>query len=218
MTMVRRHTQFPNFHEIKHPLLLHKLTSLRSQRTSKKEFKELVNEITLLLVYEATKDLPITHKPVKTPLETFSAPVLDGKKPVILPILRAGIGMVDAFLSLMPSARVGHIGLFRNEETLEPQCYYFKIPKHSEDRQFFICDPMLATGGSADETIKRLKSMKISKIIFVCLVAAPEGVKRLCENHPDVPIFGASLDRELNDNGYILPGLGDAGDRLFGTK
>jgi uracil phosphoribosyltransferase len=218
MTMVHRHPQFPNFHEIKHPLLLHKLSSLRNHRTSKKEFKELVNEITLLLVYEATKDLPITHRNIKTPLESFSAPVLDGKKPVILPILRAGIGMVDAFLSLMPSARVGHIGLFRNEDTLEPECYYFKIPKHSEDRKFFICDPMLATGGSAIETINRLKAVNIKRISFVCLVAAPEGVKRLCETHPDVPIFAASLDRELNDNGYILPGLGDAGDRLFGTK
>lgn len=218
MTMVQRHKQFPNFHEIRHPLLLHKLSSLRSTRTTKKEFKELVNEITLLLVYEATKDLPITYKMIKTPLESFSAPVLEGKKPVILPILRAGIGMVDAFLSLMPSARVGHIGLFRNETTLEPEFYYFKIPKHSEDRHFFICDPMLATGGSAMETINRLKAANISKISFVCLVAAPEGVQRLTDHHPDVPIYAASLDRELNEHGYILPGLGDAGDRLFGTK
>ncbi|MFI5205555.1 MAG: uracil phosphoribosyltransferase, partial [Candidatus Paceibacterales bacterium] len=140
------------------------------------------------------------------------------KKPVILPILRAGIGMVDGFLTLMPSARVGHIGLYRNEETLKPELYYFKIPKNSEDRQFFICDPMLATGGSANEAINQLKACNIHKIIFVCLVAAPEGIKNLLAKHPDVPIFAASLDRELNNRGYILPGLGDAGDRLFGTK
>ncbi len=218
MTVVQENPEFSNFHEVRHPLLLHKLSTLRNHRTSKKEFKELVYEITLLLVYEATKDLPITHKLIKTPLENFSAPVLQGKKPVILPILRAGIGMVDAFLSLMPSARVGHIGLYRDEETLLPECYYFKIPPHSADRQFFICDPMLATGGSAIETINRLKVNKIHKITFVCLVAAPEGVERLSKAHPDVTIFAASLDRELNDHGYILPGLGDAGDRLFGTK
>ena len=215
---VYKHPQFPNLHEVGHPLVLHKLSSLRNSKTSTKEFKELAHEITIFLVYEATKDLPITHETIKTPLETFAAPVLDGKKPVILPILRAGIGMVDGFLTLMPSARVGHIGLFRNEETLKPECYYFKIPKNSQDRQFFICDPMLATGGSATETINRLKTLGITKIIFVCLVAAPEGVQKLLETHPDVQIFAASLDRELNKRGYILPGLGDAGDRMFGTK
>jgi uracil phosphoribosyltransferase len=140
---VHKRSQFPNLYEVQHPLVLHKLSSLRSVMTSTKEFKELVHEITIFLVYEATKDLPITSETVKTPLETFNAPVLDGKKPVILPILRAGIGMVDGFLTLMPSARVGHIGLYRNEETLQPECYYFKIPKNSEDRQFFICDPIL---------------------------------------------------------------------------
>lgn len=215
---IKTHPQFPNFYEVHHPLLLHKLSLLRDIGTSKKDFKELINEITVLLVYEATKDLPMTKKMVKTPLETFEAPMLSGKKPVILPILRAGIGMVDGFLSLIPSARVGHIGLFRNEETLQPQCYYFKIPKQSEDRQFFICDPMLATGGSAIETINRLKAVGIKKITFVCLVASPEGVARLSKQHPDVPIFAANLDRQLNEHGYILPGLGDAGDRLFGTK
>lgn len=213
-----QHAEFSNLVVVQHPLLLHKLSSLRSAKTSTKEFKELVHEITILLVYEATKDLPITNKTIKTPLETFAAPVLMGKKPVILPILRAGIGMVDGFLSLMPSARVGHIGLFRNETTLQPECYYFKIPKNNEDRQFFICDPMLATGGSACETIARLKAAKIKKMTFVCLVAAPEGVKKLLQQHPDVTIFAASLDRELDSHGYILPGLGDAGDRLFGTK
>lgn len=214
----KTHSQFMNLHEIKHPLLQHKLTLLRNSKISKREFKELVNEITLLLAYEATKDLPMTTTTVQTPLEKFEAPVLAGKKPVILPILRAGIGMVDGFQSLMPSARVGHIGLFRNEKTLEPECYYFKIPKQSQDRHFFICDPMLATGGSAEETIKRLKAAGIKKITLVCLVAAPEGVSRIYKSHPDVPIYTASLDRQLNAKGYILPGLGDAGDRLFGTK
>jgi uracil phosphoribosyltransferase len=215
---IKNHPEFPNFHEVRHPLLLHKLALLRDASTSKKDFKELLNEITLLLAYEATKDLPIITKIVNTPLEKTEACDLKGKKPVILPILRAGIGMVDGFLSLIPSARVAHIGLFRNEETLEPNCYYFKIPKHSEDRHFFICDPMLATGGSALETIKRLKAAGIKKITFVCVVAAPEGVARLTKQYPDVPIFAASLDRQLNEQGYILPGLGDAGDRLFGTK
>lgn len=215
---VQKHKEFTNFYEVHHPLLLHKLSTLRCVNASKKEFKELVHEITILLVYEATKDLPITFTTIETPLESFSAPVLEGKKPVILPILRAGIGMVDGFLSLMPSARVGHIGLFRNEETLQPELYYFKIPKNSEDRHFFICDPMLATGGSAIETINQLKANRISKITFVCLVAAPEGVRKLSQVHPDVPIFAANLDRELNANGYILPGLGDAGDRMFGIK
>ncbi len=210
--------EFPNFRQVKHPLLSHKLTQLRSISTPKKEFNELVREITQLLVYEATKDLPTKMIRIKTPLEAMEAPTLEGKKPVILPILRAGIGMVDGFLSHIPSARVGHIGLFRNEETLQPQLYYFKIPKHSQDRQFFICDPMLATGGSACVTIQKLKEAGVTRITFVCLVAAPEGVQRMLKEHPRVPIISASLDRQLNDQGYILPGLGDAGDRLFGTK
>ncbi|MDX2164759.1 MAG: uracil phosphoribosyltransferase [Gammaproteobacteria bacterium] len=209
---------FPNLVEVKHPLLQHKLSSLREAKTTTKEFNELTREITLLLAYEATKDLPITHKNIKTPLETFDAPFMMGKKPVILPILRAGLGMVDGFLTLMPSARVGHIGLYRDEETLEPQFYYFKIPPNSQHRQFFICDPMLATGGSAVDTINRLKKTGIKKMIFVCLVAAPEGVKKMLDAHPDVMIYTASLDRQLNSHGYILPGLGDCGDRLFGTK
>lgn len=216
--MIKQYPEFPNLYEVRHPLLLHKLSLLRDVNTSKKAFKELVNEITILLVYEATKDLPITQQTINTPLETFYAPMLSGKKPVILPILRAGIGMVDGFLTLIPSARVGHIGLFRNEETLDPQCYYFKIPKQSEDRHFFICDPMLATGGSALEAINHLKALDILKITLLALVAAPEGIRRLTNAHPDVPIFIANLDRQLNEQGYILPGLGDAGDRLFGTK
>lgn len=207
-----------NFYEIQHPLVKHKLSLLRDKNTSKKEFKALVDEITLFIGYEATKNLPLTTKTIKTPLETYEGPFLVGKKPVILPILRAGTGMVDSLLKIMPSARVGHIGLYRNEETLAPVLYYFKIPPHSKDRHFFICDPMLATGGSAIEAINQLKKRGIKAITFVCLVAAPEGVKSLHAQHPDVEIYAANLDRELNEQGYILPGLGDAGDRMFGTK
>ena len=207
-----------NFHQVKHPLISHKLTLLRDVNTSKKSFKELIEEIGTLLAYEVTKDLPLTMVQTSTPLETFDSPVLEGKKPVILPILRAGVGMVNSFLNLMPSARVGHIGLFRDEETLKPHLYYFKIPPNSEDRHFIICDPMLATGGSAIETVNELKKHNVQKITFVCIVAAPEGVANFCKIHPDVSIYAASLDRQLNDEGYILPGLGDAGDRLFGTK
>src|SRR3990167_9643355 len=210
--------KFHNFRQIYHPLLAHKLTQLRKISTPKKEFNELVREITQLLVYEATKDLPVAIIKIKNTIESMEAPSLEGKKPVILPILRAGLGMVDGFLTHIPSARVGHIGLYRNEETLQPEQYYFKIPRHSENRQFYICDPMLATGGSAAHTIQCLKKVGVTKITFVCLVAAPEGVKKLLDDHPDVPIFSASLDRQLNEHGYILPGLGDAGDRLFGTR
>lgn len=177
-------TPFPNLTEVKHPLVLHKLSALRQTKTSTKEFNELTREITLLLAYEATKDLPITTKPIKTPLENFDAPFMEGKKPVILPILRAGLGMVDGFLTLMPSARVGHIGLYRDKKTLEPQFYYFKIPSDSRDRQFFICDPTLATGGSAIDAINRLKKAGITQIIFVTLIAAPEGVQKMLDTHP----------------------------------
>lgn len=207
-----------NLYEIKHPLIQHKLTRLRDIRTCKKEFKELVKEITSLLTYEATKNLPLTLETVQTPLETYEAPILEGKKPVVLPILRAGIGMVDGVLSLIPSARVGHIGLFRDEVTLKPHCYYFKIPKNSEDRHFFICDPMLATGGSALEAINRLKIENIKQITLICIVSTAQGVKTIHDTHPEIPIFTANLDRGLNAWGYIVPGLGDAGDRLFGTK
>lgn len=209
---------FPNFHEIKHPLVQHKLALLRDKNTPKKEFNALLKEITTLLTYEATRNLPLTHKKITTPLETCDATILDGKKPVILSILRAGLGMVDGILSLMPSARVGHIGLYRNEETLKPVFYYFKIPKNSQERNFFICDPMLATGGSLVETVNRLKELGIHKITVICLVAAPEGVTYFNQKYSDIPIYAASLDNCLNDKGYILPGLGDAGDRLFGTK
>lgn len=215
---IKRYSEYENIFVVQHPLLQHKLSVLRDINTDKKGFKELINEITILLVYEATKDLPMTIQTISTPLETFEAPVLAGKKPVILTILRAGIGMVDGFLTLMPSARVAHIGLYRDEKTLEPQLYYFKIPPHSKDRQFYICDPMLATGGSAIVAIDKLKEVGVRKITFVCILAAPEGVERLCKAHPDVTVFAACVDRKLNKKGYILPGLGDAGDRMFGTK
>ncbi len=215
---INQHDIFANFHEVQHPLLQHKLTLLRKKDTKKKEFKELVGEISTLLVYEVTKELPLVNESIETPLETCEMPVLAGKKPVILAILRAGVGMVDGFLSLMPSARVAHIGLYRDEATLEPHMYYFKIPSHSKDRQFYICDPMLATGGSAVRAIDKLKSVGVKKIVFVCILAAPEGVERVYRAHPDVPVFATKLDRKLNKKGYILPGLGDAGDRMFGTK
>ncbi|EKD75036.1 MAG: hypothetical protein ACD_44C00250G0004 [uncultured bacterium] len=217
MTLVI-HPRFSNLYQVSHPLILHKLSQLRECNTSKKEFKELLQEITQLLVYEATKDLPLITSEIKTPLETIQAPILKGKKPVILPILRAGLGMVDGFLSLIPSARVGHIGLYRNEKTLQPELYYFKIPKDSQERHVFICDPMLATGGSVSKAILCLKERGVTKISFLCIVAAPEGAEKLWKEHPDVKIFTAHLDRKLNEHGYILPGLGDAGDRLFGTR
>jgi uracil phosphoribosyltransferase len=214
----KAHPEYANFFTIEHPLIAHKMSLIRDKQSSKKNIKELVEEITLLLVYEATKNLPLTTTVIDTPLETISnAPILAGKKPVIIPILRAGIGMVDSFLKLMPGARVGHMGLFRDEKTLIPQLYYINIPENSQDRPVFICDLMLATGGSAKLTIDELKKRGIKNISFICLVAAPEGVKLVCTEHPDVLFLSASLDRGLNQDGYILPGLGDAGDRLFGT-
>lgn len=216
--LLKRNKKFPNFYEVTHPLVQHKLTLMRDIKTPKNEFNKLVKELTVLLAYEATKNLPITTKMVKTPLEKFKSPVLAGIKPVIVPILRAGLGMVDGFLELMPSVRVGHIGLFRDEKTLKPHFYYFKIPKNSKNRIFFVCDPMLATGGSATEAVTCLKKAGIHEITFVCIIAAPEGIAKFCKAHPDVPVFAAHLDRELNNKGYILPGLGDAGDRMFGTK
>ena len=215
---IKQHKIFTNFHEVQHPLLQHKLTFLRKRDTDKKEFNELVGEISTLLVYEVTKDLPLTNEIVETPLETCEMPVLSGKKPVILAILRAGIGMVDGFLKLMPSARVAHIGLYRDEATFKPHLYYFKIPSHSKDRQFYICDPMLATGGTAVRAIDELKAVGVRKIAVVSILAAPEGAERVFHDHPDVSVFAVKLDRKLNKKGYILPGLGDAGDRMFGTK
>lgn len=208
----------PGLTVVTHPLVQHKLTMLRDQATPTKIFKELVDEIAMLMAYEVTADLPLVDASVDTPLETATGRRVAGKKLTLVPILRAGLGMVEGILRLVPAARVGHIGLYRDHDTLEPVDYYFKVPADAAERDFFVLDPMLATGGSAVSAINSLKRAGASRIKFLCLVAAPEGVRRLHAAHPDVPIFAAALDRELNANGYILPGLGDAGDRLFGTR
>jgi uracil phosphoribosyltransferase len=210
--------QFPNLTVIGHPLVRHKLAVLRDKETSKKKFKELVDEIAMLMAYEVTKDLPLQAVEIDTPLERTTEMKLSGKKLTVVPILRAGLGMVEGVIRLIPSARVGHIGLFRDHDTLQPVDYYFKIPPEPESRDFILLDPMLATGGSASAATSSLKRSGASRVRFVCLVAAPEGVQRMLDDHPDVHVYTAALDRELNDVGYILPGLGDAGDRLFGTK
>ncbi|HEX2081847.1 MAG TPA: uracil phosphoribosyltransferase [Longimicrobium sp.] len=210
--------QFPNLTVIGHPLVRHKLAVLRDKETSKKKFKELVDEIAMLMAYEVTKDLPLQAVEIETPLERTTEMKLSGKKLTVVPILRAGLGMVDGVVRLIPSARVGHIGLFRDHDTLQPVDYYFKIPPEPEARDFILLDPMLATGGSASAATSSLKRSGATRVRFVCLVAAPEGVQRMLDDHPDVHVYAAALDRELNDVGYILPGLGDAGDRLFGTK
>lgn len=201
-----------------HPLIRHKIHLLRDRRTPSKLFRELVDEIAGLMVYEVTRDLEEEEVEVETPLEVTRGYRLSEKKLVIVPILRAGLGMVEGMLRVMPGARVGHVGMARDEESLKPVEYYFKVPARSEVRRFVVVDPMLATGGSAVAAIQGLKSRGAERISYLCLVAAPEGVRALRIAHPDVPIFAAALDRELNGNGYILPGLGDAGDRLFGTK
>ena len=212
------HVQHPNLTVIDHPLIRHKVAVLRDVKTSKKKFKELVDEIAMLMAYEVTRNLPMEPREVQTPLETTTEMVLAGKKLAVVPILRAGLGMVEGVVRLIPSARVGHIGLYRDHDTLEPVHYYFKIPGDAEAREFIVLDPMLATGGSASAAVAFLKQRHAGRITFMCLVAAPEGVQRMQADHPDVAIFTAALDRELNELGYILPGLGDAGDRLFGTK
>jgi len=210
--------RFPNLTVLDHPLIQHKVTLLRDRGTSTRDFKQLVNEIATLMAYEVTKDLPTEPVTVETPLERMEGRQVAGKKLTLVPILRAGLGMVDGIAQLIPSARVGHIGLYRDHATLEPVDYYFKIPGGEEARDFFVLDPMLATGGSAVAAVSALKQAGARRIRFLCLVAAPEGVTRLLNAHPDVPVFAAALDRELNADGYILPGLGDAGDRLFGTR
>lgn len=209
---------FSNLTVLDHPLIRHKLTVLRDRDTSKKKFKELVDEIAMLMAYEVTKDLPLTEREIETPLERTVQQELTGKKLTVVPILRAGLGMVEGVVRLMPSVRVGHIGLYRDHDTLLPVDYYFKIPSDPAERDFILLDPMLATGGSASAAISSLKRRGASQIRFMCLVAAPEGVARLLQDHPDVHIYAAALDRELDENGYIRPGLGDAGDRLFGTR
>lgn len=216
--MIERTEEFPTLTIIRHPLVQHKLTLLRDQSTPTKIFKELVDEIAMLMAYEATIDLSIDQVDVDTPLERMKGWHISGKKLTLVPILRAGLGMVEGILRLVPAARVGHIGLYRDHQTLEPVDYYFKVPGDTAERDFFVLDPMLATGGSAAAAVASLKRAGATRIRMLCLVAAPQGVKRLSEAHPDVQIYCASLDRELNAQGYILPGLGDAGDRLFGTR
>jgi uracil phosphoribosyltransferase len=208
----------PTLSVVRHPLVQHKLTILRDRRTPTKIFKELVDEIAMLMAYEATADLTLEETPVETPLEHATGWRVSGKKLTLVPILRAGLGLVEGVLRLVPSARVGHIGLYRDHDTLEPVDYYFKVPSDAAERDFFVLDPMLATGGSAVSAVTSLKRAGASRIRFLCLVAAPEGVKKLADAHPDVIVYCAALDRELNPQGYILPGLGDAGDRLFGTR
>jgi uracil phosphoribosyltransferase len=209
---------FPTLRIVSHPLVQHKLSILRDRETPTKIFKELVDEIAMLMAYEATSDLALENVTVETPLEPTVGHRVSGKKLTLVPILRAGLGMVEGVYRIMPGARVGHIGLYRDHDTLEPVDYYFKVPSDAGDRDFFLLDPMLATGGSAAAAVSSLKRAGATRIRFMCLVAAPAGVQRLAEAHPDVMIYCAALDRELNEMGYILPGLGDAGDRLFGTR
>lgn len=203
---------------IDHPLVQHKISMLRKKTTGTNEFRTLVEEIATLMGYEALRDLPLEDVEVETPIETCMTPMLAGKKLAIVPILRAGLGMVNGVLSLVPSAKIGHIGLYRDEETHEPHEYFCKLPNPIEQRTIVVTDPMLATGGSAVAAIDFIKQHGGKHIKFMCIIAAPEGVKRLHETHPDVQIYVGHLDRELNENAYICPGLGDAGDRIFGTK
>lgn len=201
-----------------HPLIAHKIGIIRKKETGTREFRDMVSEIGALITYEATKDLKLQDVEIETPICKTTVKELAGKKLAVIPILRAGLGMVEGVLTMIPSAKVGHIGLYRNEETLEPVEYYCKIPKDCDERDVFVVDPMLATGGSAIAAIQMLKDHGVKNMRFLCIIAAPEGVKKLQEAHPDVDIYIGALDEHLNENGYIVPGLGDAGDRIFGTK
>ena len=201
-----------------HPLLQHKLSILRDKNTGVKEFREIVGEIAALMCYEATRNLPTEEVEIETPVAMAKTKVLSGKKLAIVPILRAGLGMVDGMVSMMPNVKVGHIGLFRDPETLEPVKYYFKMPPDIDERDVIVVDPMLATGGSASAAIQFLKDDGVKHIKLMCIIGAPEGVERMQKDHPDVDIYVAALDDHLNEHGYIVPGLGDAGDRIFGTK
>ena len=201
-----------------HPLVAHKLSILRDKNTSVKEFRDLVSEVGMLITYEATRDLPLTTRHIETPLCGMDAPTLAGKKIAVAPILRAGLGLVDGVMSLIPSARVAHVGIFRDEETLEPHTYFCKAPKDIAEREVLIVDPMLATGGSADAAIAEFKKRGCKHIKLMVLVAVQQGIDRILEHHPDVDIYCGAVDDHLNEKGYIVPGLGDAGDRIFGTK
>jgi len=208
----------PFVHVINHPLVQHKLTLMRKKEASTNSFRTLLNEISMLMAYEVTRDMPMQEVEIETPLETMSAKVIDGKKLVLVSILRAGTGILDGMLSVVPGARVGHIGLYRDPKTLQAVEYYFKMPKDMQERDVVVVDPMLATGNSAVAAIERVKATHPKSIKFVCLLTCPEGIATLRQAHPDVPIYTAAIDRQLNSHGYILPGLGDAGDRIFGTQ
>ncbi len=205
-------------HVVDHPLVAHKLTILRDKDTSTKDFREIVSEIGMLLTYEATRDLPLTTKTIETPICRMEAPILKGKKFAVVPILRAGLGLVDGVLRMVPSARVGHLGMYRDEETMVPVQYFCKMPRDVAERDVLIVDPMLATGGSAAAAIGFMKEYGCANIKLMVLLAAPEGIERIQREHPDVEIYCGAVDEKLNENGYIVPGLGDAGDRIFGTK
>ncbi|MCJ0763361.1 uracil phosphoribosyltransferase [Variovorax terrae] len=207
-----------NIHVIDHPLVQHKLTLMRKKEASTNSFRRLLNELSSLMAYEVTRDMPMQDLVIETPMETMTAKVIDGKKLVFVSILRAGNGILEGMLNVVPGARVGHIGLYRDPKTLVAVEYYFKMPQDMHERDIIVVDPMLATGNSAIAAVERLKELNPKSIKFVCLLTCPEGVAALQKAHPDVPIYTAAIDRQLNDHGYILPGLGDAGDRIFGTK
>jgi len=203
---------------IEHPLIQHKLTIMRQKDTSTVKFRTLMHEVCMLLAYEVTRDLEVEYQEIETPLATMQSPVLKGKKMVFVSILRAGNGLVDGMLQLVPTARIGHIGLYRDPKTLEAVEYYFKLPEHTQDRDVIVVDPMLATGNSAIAAVAEVKAMNPKSIKFLCLLASPEGIASFHEEHPDIPVFTAAVDEKLNEKGYIVPGLGDAGDRLYGTR
>ena len=211
-------TPTPQVHLVNHPLIQHKLSLMRKKDTSTNSFRALLNEISMLMAYEVTRDMPLQDMEIETPLETMTAKMIDGKKLVFVSILRAGNGILDGVLTVVPGARVGHIGLYRDPNTLQPVEYYFKMPKDMEERDIVVVDPMLATGNSAVAAVSRLKQLKPKSIKFLCLLTCPEGIATMHKTHPDVEIFTAAIDRQLNEHGYILPGLGDAGDRIFGTQ
>ena len=208
---------YPNVTLLNHPLFKHKISILRDEKTPTSEFRTIVKEIAMMEGYEALRDVETKEVLIKTPIEETKQPVVEGKKLCFVPILRAGMGMVDGFTALVPTARVGHIGLYRDEVTHEPHEYYCKLPNNLEEKQIYVLDPMLATGGSAIDAVKLLKQHGAKHLHFVCIIAAPEGVKAFCEAYPDIPLTVGALDRQLNENAYICPGLGDAGDRIFGT-
>ena len=207
-----------NVHVFDHPLVQHKLTLMRKKETSTNGFRRLLNELSMLMAYEVTRDMAVQLVDIETPLEAMKAPMIDGKKLVLVSILRAGTGILDGMLLVVPGARVGHIGLYRDPDTLKPVEYYFKMPQDMQERDVIVVDPMLATGNSAIAAVERIKALTPKSIKFVCLVTCPEGIAAMHAAHPDVPVFTAAVDRQLNDHGYIMPGLGDAGDRMFGTK